>query len=487
MTWRPNLAANRTPVQQAMTVEDGDYRNVKRLHRLMLGVVIDVFPCDQEEGNRSARQLESRHGHRHEATVLVINDGASTYMVLENVTIPPFAPSGVDNYAEHLPRPSSCLTTGEAMSSGLNQVDPYDLDGDMCVIAFIGGQLDQPFIISWWPHPRNLFDSATSGVGHPNAEGQSQALDQSRRYFRRINGVETVINSIGDVIVSTTFSGSSIVPGQDSERGRFIRREHDDLGGSVRLYMKPSRTMEWVWAPQEDGLGILSEPEGELPQPNPPSEDGGPEPDEDEQLAPVLENTYLYVSGDSWRISVPSSFQVISMDEVILQADGEVEIDSVNGQVLLNAGDLVTLQARNVVSLTSPAKIELRIENAESGPDPEDDASIPILPDYAAITLERDADADTISITIGVPDPAGTETSPLPDLSFITMNDAEMTIESTAIKIGENASTEPLVLGATLDDVLTNAVVQTAMGPAMFDAATIARFVEFQSTKTKVE
>ena len=150
MGYRGIIGRDGTPIQQALTVEDQDYRGVKQLHRLMQGVVIDVFPADDEEGNRSSWQSEDRKGFHHECSVLVINDGASSYMVLPHVVIPPSNPSGMDDYSERLPRPSTCLTTGEALTSGLAQTDPYDLDGDMCVVGFIGGMIDQPFIISWF-------------------------------------------------------------------------------------------------------------------------------------------------------------------------------------------------------------------------------------------------------------------------------------------------------------------------------------------------
>jgi hypothetical protein len=147
-------------------------------------------------------------------------------------------------------------------------------------------------------------------------------------------------------------------------------------GGDIKIYMKPSRTFEWTWDPQPDGIGVLDSAEPELPQTNPPLGNV--------TTTGTKAKTYISITDERWRIQVPTTFAVISKDRVVIEGTNVVEL------------------------------------------------------------------------------------------------------ESAQVKIGRNA-VEPLVLGAVLENVLTNAVVQTAMGPALFDDATIARFVEFQSTKHVVE
>ncbi len=373
MTFRETISADGTPIQQAMTQDPEDYL-AQRVYQMMLGVVMEVYPSDDEDGNSTAIRTLERRGHTHECTVLVVLDGTATYLRLPNVVITPDARAGVDDYHEFLPRGSSCLTTGEELNAALHQINPYDLDGDWCVVGFIGGQIDRPFIVRWWPHARNTFDPATSGRGNPDSNGAGRALEQQGRYFSRINGVETVITSLGDIIISTTFAGGAIQPGEDPVQGRFSRSEQDE-GGDVKIYMKPSRSVEWTWDPQPEGVGAQDSAEPELPQTNPATNvttDG------------MKSATYIVVDEERWRVQVPTSFEVVSSDQVVIEGTNVVEL------------------------------------------------------------------------------------------------------ESAQIKVGRNAE-EPLVLGAVLEDVLTNAVVQTAMGPAMFDAATIARFIEFQSTKHVVE
>lgn len=333
--YRQNVGPDGTPIQQAMTQDPFDYR-AQNMSMLMLGVVLDVYPSDDEDGNSTSWRTIERRGHTHEATVLILNDGTSAYLKLNHVVIPPCAPSGVDDYMEILPRPSSALLTGEEMNASLHQIDPYDLDGDWCVVGFIGGQIDHPFIISWWPHARNTFDPATSGRGNPDSNGEGRALEQQGRYFRRVNGVETVVTSLGDIIVSTTYAGGEIQPGEDPVNGRFSRSEVDD-GGDIRIYVKPSRTVEWTWDPQPDGVGCLDSEEPELPQTNPP--EGGSSTDGSK------EKTYININEERWRIQVPSSFEVISQDTVTIEAESTVDI----------SGDEVNATGETEVTLEAPA------------------------------------------------------------------------------------------------------------------------------------
>lgn len=369
MSYRGNVSADGTPVQQSMTQDPHDYR-AQNLDRLMLGVVLSVYPADDEDGNRTAIQTLERRGHTHECTVLILNDGTSTYMQLPNVVITPNAPSGIDDYEERLPRGSSCLTTGEELNSSMHQINPYDLDGDWCVVGYIGGQIDRPFVIRWWPHARNTFDPATSGRGSPDADGVGRALTQvgddldrpQGRYLRRINGVETVITSSGDIILSTTFAGGQIQPGGDPTRGRFSRTEVDN-GGDVRIYMKPSSTIEWTWDPQPDGVGVLDSAEPELPQPNPA---GG-------VRAGDKNSTYMTVNQERWRAQVPTEFEVFSKDAVYLSADNTMElltdnlsasgetavaIESTAGTVEMTAATMLDLTAA-IMNLTATGALTL--------------------------------------------------------------------------------------------------------------------------------
>lgn len=313
MSYRPIIGDDQTVIQQGLTTQDTDYKHMA-VYKTMLGVILEVYPIDND-ANRSAMQTVDRKGHVHECSVLIINDGTSAYMTLENVIITPDSPSGLDDFEERLPRGSSAFVTGAEYDPNLHQIDPYDLDGDWCVIAFLGGQLDSPYIQRYWPHARNTFDAATSGKG---LDGDT--LVQNRRYFRRTNGVETVITSKGDTIFSTTFANSILKPSEEPALGRVAREMNEDTGGSVRVNIKPSQSLELTFNPQEEGIGVIDNTEPELPQLNPWQE----EPVASEERP----ETYIYVDRDQVDFMIPTSVTVTTQDTITLTATNVVELEA---------------------------------------------------------------------------------------------------------------------------------------------------------------
>lgn len=263
MGYKDHRAEDKTPIQQAMLPDSAS--KVPYTHtKPVLGVVLEVYPSDHEN-NRSAIMKNDRCGYLHECSVLLVLGDRTRTTILENVIIPPSSPSGVDDYEERLPRPTSMTMSGVPYDESLQFVDPYDLDGDWCVVQFLNGNHSRPYVANWWPSAANTQDPATSGRGE-----DGDALEQHRRYFKRVNGVETVVTSTGDVILSTTFANSKVLSGEKSSRGRIARKTNTDDGGSVRLYVKPSQSFEVTFAKQKDGIGAFDKVDEELPQPNPP-------------------------------------------------------------------------------------------------------------------------------------------------------------------------------------------------------------------------
>ena len=304
MSYRNNVSLDNTPIQQSMTMDPADYRGMN-VNKLMLGVVLSVGTADSQL-NRSSTQSVDRRGFAHEATVLIINGGAADYMLLKNVIITPDLCSGLNNYVEQLPRPSTVTVDGTrdaAVDSSLHHIDPYELDGDWCVVGFIGSTLNQPFILRWWPHAQNAYDPLTSGLGNPDGAGSGTALDQSGRFFRRVNGVEQVVTTDGDVYLSTHYSGSTPNPGGSPTLGRFPRSERAGVGGSIKLNVKPTQSLELDWNAQQNGLGIRGRPEPQLPQANPVVTIGN----EDSKAS-----TYFRIEQDRVHLATADQFDVIS-------------------------------------------------------------------------------------------------------------------------------------------------------------------------------
>ena len=301
-----HLSTDRSIIQSSTVRLEQDYAD-EYVFQLMVGIILDVTPADLE-GNRSADQSVERRGFIHECSVLVIDDGSQEFTVLDNVLLTPNSASGIDNYEEQLPRPSIGLVTGDELDSSLQEIDPHDLDGDRCVVGFIGGRLDSPFILSWWPHSRNVYDVATSGGGV-----DENLLDQDRRYFRRVNGVETLITSTGNVLWSTTWANSSIDPSNTATEGRIHREPDPDLGGSVKVHIKPTQTFELAWDPQVEGMGVNNVFEPEVPQTNP--ADPEPTPPEGEP-----EFTYIYIDQDQVDIFTPANILLKAGERAGIQA-----------------------------------------------------------------------------------------------------------------------------------------------------------------------
>lgn len=318
MPVRYNMLADGTPLQQATTRKSSQY-NVEDMSIPMLGVILNVRPSDDVR-NRSAAEFEDYRGYVPECTVLIVHDNMS----LEHVLITPDAPAGLDDFYERLPRGSSAFVDGVEFSSSLGGLDPNKLDGDWCIVGFFKGLIDSPYIVRWWPNPNNRFDPATSGKAFPNKiTGEGTALEQSGRYFTRVNGVECVITTEGNVNLSTRFSNSKVdfqktsalskvgdaVAGTGdafqlpNTEGRPSREERED-GGSIRLQVKPSQTFEIDFTPQIDGMGWDDLPDEQLPQTNP-------------HLLPSLPPnriipTYSYMRFDKDQVSIdtPVEFKV---------------------------------------------------------------------------------------------------------------------------------------------------------------------------------
>lgn len=318
---RPITGPDLGTTQQSLAVNRDDYRHF-HTYGLMVGVVLDVTYSDNEYSYDSITQAD-RRGSFHEAKVLVVNSNMNQTLLLEHVRITPDCLSGLDDYCEHLPRPSRNRVTGEPLENNLTDVDPNSLDGDWCVVGFINGSLDHPFILRWWPHPANRYDPATSGAGNPNSQGNAQALDQSERFFRRVNGVEQVITKTGDVCISTYLAGSTLKFGDEpATRGRYPRTENADVGGSVLLEVKPSQTLEISFEEPVEGKGLQRSTMDELPQtnPRPPSNNSSSQ----------RQNTYVYSDKDSLKVLVNSEFAVKSATRVSIECDDTTVVTSTN-------------------------------------------------------------------------------------------------------------------------------------------------------------
>jgi hypothetical protein len=405
MSWRPILGPDRAPVQQGLTTDPKDYTHYK-INTMMLGVILEVYPADSKS-NRTAHQSEEERGFYHEAKVLLVNTNSGSNLIVDHVVICPSVNTGLDNYYEHLPRPTRNRVDGADMPSDGSQVDPYDLDGDWCVVGFLGGSLEQPFIVTWWPHPRNSFDPATSGNGN-----QGESLVQDERYFTRVNGVEKVITEGGDIYLSTKYANSNITfdtpdvfrPGGEgtpgvqvprSKKGRWVRTIDEDKGGSVLVEIKPSQTVELSWDEPIDGAGILRGNEAELPQTNPP-------PTKRQNASTIQrEEMYVLVDRDTFRVdasdvklNVGNRVRIICRDETTICSTNVINIESKQ----------VAIDGTEVIEVTSPSVTifgddEIKLES-DTLIDLESNDEVSIVANNNASLLSTTADANVSGIRV---------------------------------------------------------------------------------------
>jgi hypothetical protein len=270
--------------QMALNIDEATTVH-ERIYHPVIGVVAAVRYCD-DPANRSRAVHRSGVGTHAEAKVLVINDGMDTSWWAENVAIIAGQPTGVDDYAEDLPRPCSQTLDGSAFPADLASVDPAKLDGDRCVVMFVGGRIDQGFIAGWWPHQYNRRDPATSGR-------TGGTLDQRRRFFRRKNGVQVVITPRGDVLVDTNGANAELVG--STEGPRHMPRAGF---GNVGLDMKAGSRVAYDWNPPV--YDPVNQPA--VPQPNPPLQRTAPPRKKDKTRFECSEDEVAAIAGKRARL-----------------------------------------------------------------------------------------------------------------------------------------------------------------------------------------
>lgn len=302
--------------QQALLRDPASYVG-DRLLAPRKGVILDVHYPD-DPANRTAFENEEFRGYMATATVLVVDP----YALLPHVLIPPGNMAhGIDNFEEWYPRGSSQFLNGEEFDLSLSQIDPYDLDGDWCIIQFINGRSENPYVARWWPNPRNIYDTLTTGKAYaPQFGSEGKALRQKGRYFRRVNGVEHVISASGDIWLSTYRAGSTILPGEEKLDGGRFPRLSNDVGGNIKVQVKPTKVLELSWDEQIDGLGVDGTHDESLPQPNP--AEPKPAPTDDTQ------KTYVRIDQDKFEVSVPITLEVRSSDSISLSATNTIDLIS---------------------------------------------------------------------------------------------------------------------------------------------------------------
>ena len=217
-----------TILQSGLRTQEDDYGH-EGIHHPVLGIILSVHKSDSEHNSSGLRAHDDRGGQI-EATVLVVNDGSDSPWQLSNVVVTPNGCSGYDDYDEELPKGVSGTIDGSIL--GVDTAHEK-LDGDWCIVDFIGGSVNLPFMVTWWPHPSNRRDPTTSGRS-------PESVSQGRRKVKRFQGTRFAVTSKGSIIVDTNEAGHHLDKG---------KRKATDTGGDIVLNVKKARKLEVNWNP----------------------------------------------------------------------------------------------------------------------------------------------------------------------------------------------------------------------------------------------
>jgi len=335
MTYQRPINQHGIPIQQSLTVNPDDYI-AYRVDRTMLGVILTVHQSDSIQ-NSSAYKRADYRGYFHTADVLVIQDGRDTFVPLRNVVITPDMVSGLDSYYERIPRGCSSTVNGQIYNPQLSQINIQDLDGDWCVVGFLGGNLDIPYVVRWWPHPKNTYDPATSGRRNPVTPSDGATLKQLQRHFVRINGIEYLISDIGNIYLSTYRANSTLNFGNEisPEEGRFPRTLDNSTGGSIKIWIKPSQSFELDFNRQEEGIGIEDLQDDALPQSNP----GGRHTSNGNK-----DNTFLKLNNSRAYLTTLEEIKLVSKQRFLLESEEDTTI-TIGGDGSISAGGSLSISA----------------------------------------------------------------------------------------------------------------------------------------------
>lgn len=329
-----NTNQDGTVFQSGVGFNEGFYANNRLFHHF-LGVILQVYQSDHPL-NRGGVQNASQRSPHWEAEVFILNDTLDSSFRIPNVVIPPQGASGVDNYHEELPRGCSIMQDGSQYRSNLGGIDPEKLDGDMCVVGFIGGSIDQPYMICWWPHHGNLLDSATAGF--PVTDGtsgelkDSKVLNQGRRLFKRYQGAKLTITDKGSLFIDTNESGSSM----ESSNNQFTRKTNDE-GGDIQVDVKKNRKFEINFNP----IVPLPKSEPSLSQKNPPDSGNDGTRSDDQTAVNLTQDQISLIAGKVVEILAKTEgISVKGQKQIAIEVSGSENITiKVNGGNVLIGDD----------------------------------------------------------------------------------------------------------------------------------------------------
>lgn len=214
--------------QGGLTQQRADY-NHERVYYPVVGVILDVYAAD-EQLNTYAQITPNSRGYALQARVLVTKQITDAPLILPNVLVCPPTATGYDDFSEEVPKGTTGTIDGSPIGSDLYRIPHNKLNGDWCVVHFVGGSIHQPIMLSWFPHPENRRDAQTVRASEGNRV-------QGRRIVKRFQGTKWAVTSEGSVHLDTSEADSTLNKTQTA-------REASAKGGDVKVTVKQGRELE---------------------------------------------------------------------------------------------------------------------------------------------------------------------------------------------------------------------------------------------------
>lgn len=238
---------NDDPIQFGVAGYQEDSDGLTYMRGPCLGIVLSVHYADESDNllytMLQGDDTQAKQASHVEATVLIIYGAVTMYIQLDHVAIlqgkcgyrGPSAGEPAD-WSEDIPTGCTDSELEEFYAKGLvNGVE--GLSGDWVVVDFIGGVLQTPVIINWFPNPKNKKDAATKEVG--------------RRFLLRRNNSEIQINKNGDLHITHRVGQYIQMRGETiTIKHRSGQIFHMDEAGDIRLQDKNGNqiaSMEKGW------------------------------------------------------------------------------------------------------------------------------------------------------------------------------------------------------------------------------------------------
>ena len=237
-----------TVTQGGLKHQRADFQH-ERINYPVVGVVLDTF-CSDDTLNTLAGVYQDGRASSCQARVMVIQDGSNQPWILPNVTILSNSGTGEDDFSEEIPKGTTGTINGSELRADFRDMSPIQLNGDWCIVQFIGGSIHQPVMMNWFPHPANRKDALTENTTRGN-------LPQARRQAKRFQGLRWVITSDGTLLIDTSESNHKLTEDRTT-------REANAEGGDVRFTVKRGREYEVNFNPfvlQQDANGNLVDPD----------------------------------------------------------------------------------------------------------------------------------------------------------------------------------------------------------------------------------